>query len=87
MTSILLDILGWAGAAFYIVAYILLSAGWMKAGQVRYHALNAVGGLFLVIFSYAVHDQPNLFVNFIWIVIAGVSSWRILVARSRGRKA
>jgi hypothetical protein len=82
----MLDVLGWAGAASYIIAYILLSAGWMKACQVRYHALNAIGGLFLVIFSYAVHDQPNLFVNLIWIFIAGVSSWRILVTRSRARK-
>jgi hypothetical protein len=85
MTSFLLNILGWAGAATYIVAYILLSAGWMNAGQVRYHALNAIGGLLLVIFSYAVHDQPNLFVNLIWILIAAASSWRILVLRRRRR--
>lgn len=78
-----LNILGWAGAASYIVAYILLSAGRMHASQVRYHALNAIGGLLLVIFSYAVHDQPNLFVNLIWILIAGVSSWRILMLRRR----
>jgi hypothetical protein len=82
----MLNILGWAGAGSYIIAYVLLSAGWMKAEQVRYHALNAIGGLFLVIFSYAVHDQPNLFVNLIWILIAAVSSWRIIVSRSRGRK-
>ncbi|HEY8512353.1 MAG TPA: hypothetical protein VIL31_10370 [Cyclobacteriaceae bacterium] len=85
MTSFLLNIVGWAGAAAYIIAYILLSAGQMHAGQVRYHALNALGGLLLVIFSYAVHDQPNLFVNLIWILIAAVSSWRILVLRRKGR--
>jgi hypothetical protein len=83
MTSLLLNFLGWAGAATYIIAYILLSAGWMNAGQVRYHALNALGGLLLVVFSYAVHDQPNLFVNLIWMLIAGVSSWRIIVLRRK----
>ncbi len=82
----MLNILGWAGVALYIIAYIFLSAGWMTASHVRYHALNAAGGLFLVIFSYAVHDQPNLFVNLIWILIAGVSSWRILVARNKDRQ-
>lgn len=77
------DIIGWIGVVAYVVAYGLLSVGWMKADRVDYHLLNAIGGVCLVVFSYVVVDVPNLFVNFIWIVIAGFSIFRILIIKRR----
>lgn len=79
----LLDIIGWVGVIVYVAAYALLSLGWMKADKVNYHALNAVGGICLVVFSFAVDDMPNLFVNLVWIVIAGLSITHILRLRKR----
>lgn len=79
--DIVVTIIGWTGVAAYIIAYAMLSLGWVRADKINYHALNAVGGVCLVIFSYAAADTPNLFVNFIWILIAGFSITRILKMR------
>ncbi|HLT71176.1 MAG TPA: hypothetical protein VKZ75_00925 [Cyclobacteriaceae bacterium] len=79
----LFDIIGWVGVVTYVIAYALLSMGWMKADKVNYHALNAIAGICLVVFSFVVEDVPNLFVNLIWIVIAALSIARILWLKRR----
>lgn len=75
------EFIGWAGVAVYIVAYAFLSLGWMKADRINYHLLNALGGICLVIVSYALSDMPNLFVNLAWILIALLSIVKILGVR------
>jgi len=79
----LVEIIGWVGVVTYVLAYALLSLGWMKVDEVNYHALNAIAGTCLVVFSFVVDDVPNLFVNLIWIVIAGLSITRILLLKRR----
>jgi len=74
----MIDIIGWTGVVVYVAAYALLSLGWMKADRVNYHALNALGGICLVVIAYHKSDTPNLFVNLIWIMIAGLSIINIL---------
>lgn len=79
----MIDTIGWAGVIIYLVAYGLLSLGQLKADKINYHALNALAGLCLVIFSYHLADEPNLVVNLAWIVIALISMVRIVVLRRR----
>ena len=74
----MIEIIGWAGVVAYVVAYGLLSLGKMKPDRVNYHALNAFGGICLVVLSYHKADTPNLIVNVIWVVIASLSILRIL---------
>jgi hypothetical protein len=61
---------GWTGALMYLLAYALLSAGRMEPGDWRFHALNAAGGLLLVIHSVFEGDLPNFVLNLIWSAIA-----------------
>ena len=74
----MIEIIGWAGVVAYVVAYGLLSLGKMKPDRVNYHVLNAFGGICLVVLSYHKSDTPNLFVNVVWVLIAGLSIVRIL---------
>ncbi len=74
----MIDIIGWTGAAAYVAAYGLLSVGWLKSDRINYHALNALGGVCLVITSYNKSDAPNFFVNLFWCFIAVVSMARLL---------
>lgn len=73
-----IDIIGWAGVIAYVVAYALLSMGWMKADHINYHILNALGGICLAIISYDKADTPNFFVNLVWMVIALISITKLV---------
>ena len=75
-TSLMASI-GWIGVVIYVVAYGLLSIGRLSAHTNKYHFLNAVGGLCLVIHALHNSDMPDLTVNLIWILIAGTSIARI----------
>jgi hypothetical protein len=74
----LFEIVGWAGAITFVVAYLLLSLKVLSPDRIPYHAMNAAGGLFLVINSVHLDDRPALFVNFIWMGIALYSILNIL---------
>ncbi|MCY1721431.1 hypothetical protein OU798_13830 [Prolixibacteraceae bacterium Z1-6] len=71
-------IIGWIGAITFVVAYFMLSFQMLSADKILYHALNAIGGLCLVINSIYLEDTPNFFVNFIWMGIALYSIYRII---------
>jgi hypothetical protein len=79
------EFIGWTGVIVYIVAYAFLSLGWMRADRVHYHLLNAIGGICLVIVSYALSDMPNLFVNLAWIFIAFISIIKIITMKKAER--
>jgi len=65
----LYTILGWAGALFYITAYILVSAKKIQADKPLFHWLNITGGLLMVINALGQLDYPNVFVNAVWAII------------------
>jgi len=56
----------------------LLSLKVLSPNRILYHAMNAAGGLCLVINSFHLDDSPTLFVNFIWMCIALFSILNIL---------
>lgn len=72
------SIIGWVGAITFVVAYFLLSLNVISAERVLYHFLNALGGVCLVINSVFLDDTPNFFVNFIWMLIALYSIYKII---------
>ncbi len=82
----MVEVIGWLGAVFYIGAYFLLSINKLRAERPFYHVLNALGALCLIINALAINDSPNFFINFIWMVIASVTVYRI-VNYSRKQKA
>lgn len=64
-----MDYLGWIGAVFYIVSYLLLSFQIVTSQQVIYHFLNIVGAVCLVLNALQINDLPNVVVNIVWAAI------------------
>lgn len=64
------NLIGWLGTFFYIVAYLLLSLGKIKAERPLYHCLNILGAVGLMINALRLSDYPNIIVNLIWLAIA-----------------
>jgi hypothetical protein len=73
------DAVGWAGAAFLLVAYAMISAKKLDADSTAYQLLNIIGSLFLVANTIFYRAYPSSFVNVIWAGIAVVS----IAARKR----
>ena len=64
------DTIGWAGAAFILVAYAMISAKKLDADSTAYQLLNIIGSLFLVANTIFYRAYPSSFVNVIWMGIA-----------------
>ncbi|WP_242204504.1 CBU_0592 family membrane protein [Aestuariivivens insulae] len=77
------ELIGWVGAASYLLSYFLLSANKLKHNSVTYQLMNVLGGLFLVICAYDSKDKPNLFTNFVWMCIGVVALISIIKRRRR----
>jgi hypothetical protein len=70
MTGVVVDLLGWFGAAVVVVAYGLVSAGRVGGRAVGYQLMN-LGGSALLILNTAYHGAlPSLAVNVIWAGVA-----------------
>ena len=72
--------LGWVGTFSYLIAYLLLSVGKLKANKDLYHILNILGAIGLTYNAVALSDYPNVIVNIAWAVIA---LWAIVLIRRR----
>jgi hypothetical protein len=72
------DAIGWAGAAFLLVAYAMISSKKLEADSTRYQLLNIVGSLFLVANTIFYRAYPSSFVNVIW---AGIAVFSIATRR------
>jgi hypothetical protein len=75
------DVLGWLGTLSYIVAYLLLSLGKLKAEQKTYHLLNILGALGLIVNAIHLDDYPNIIVNMVWFAIGFMGL--IFIARKK----
>lgn len=74
------EIIGWTGAALFIIAYFLLSIKKLKPDKIPYQLMNIAGGLCLVINSFKMHDYPSVVTNLIW---AGIGVYAIYFNRAR----
>ncbi|WP_239069509.1 MULTISPECIES: hypothetical protein [unclassified Streptomyces] len=61
--------IGWAGAAFLLAAYALVSAERIRAGGVAFQLLNLFGAAALTANSAYHRAWPSAVLNLIWIVI------------------
>jgi len=73
-------LLGWIGTFAYLIAYLLLSTGRLKAEKKLYHILNILGAIGLTYNAIALSDYPNVMVNIVWAVIA---LWAILLIQRK----
>ena len=67
---ILVDVLGWSGAAIVLVAYALVSTHRVSGTARSYQAMNAGGSVCLLINTLYYGAYPSTAVNAIWLGIA-----------------
>lgn len=66
----LIDIIGWIGSAFVVIAYTLNIVGKMNSRSVSYIILNITGSGCLIANTFYHNAIPSMAVNVVWIVIA-----------------
>ncbi|TCS88968.1 hypothetical protein EDD80_102159 [Anseongella ginsenosidimutans] len=81
-----LVIIGWVGAAMYILAYLLLTLGKLRSDSILYHFLNVLGAVGLIANAFHFNDYPNVVTNLLWLGIGCFAIFAI-IAGSRKRKA
>jgi hypothetical protein len=67
---LLVDVLGWTGAAALLGAYALVSTRRLGGASVPYQLMNVAGSVLLGINSVYYGAFPSAFVNMIWLGIA-----------------
>ena len=78
---------GWAGALLILLAYLLLSAGKFTGQSPVYQWMNVFGGAGFVINGWWHGALPSAVLNVIWVIIGGVSLWRIMQKRRSSTSA
>jgi len=76
--NILIDIIGWIGAATLVIAYGLVSTRKTEGDSIFYQSLNLVGSGLLMTNSFFYEAYPSSGVNIVWIAIAVLAMIRKL---------
>jgi hypothetical protein len=79
--TLVVNVLGWAGAAALLLAYALVSTGRLPPESARFQMTNIAGALALMVNSTYFGALPSAFLNVVWIAIGIVALVR---ARRRG---
>lgn len=69
----LMELLGWVGAALVLGAYALLSAGKLSAERYTYHALNLIGSALLGAYALFHGAIASVAVNAVWMLIGAIA--------------
>jgi hypothetical protein len=80
------EVVGWAGAALILLAYLLLSAGRLTGKSLLYQGMNVVGAAGFVINGWWHGALPSTSLNVVWMgigIVALSGIWR----KRRGARA
>jgi hypothetical protein len=75
--KLLMDIIGWLGAATVIVAYGLNSYQKIKSDSYPFQIANLAGGILLIIYAFYKKADANVFINIVWVIIAISSLFKL----------
>jgi hypothetical protein len=75
--QLIVEGVGWAGAALILLAYLLLSAGRLTGQSLTYQAMNVLGAAGFVINGWWHRAIPSTVLNVIWMGIGAVTLWKI----------
>lgn len=81
--QLLIDTLGWAGTALYLVAYALVSLKKVEGDSLLYQGINILAGALLIVNTYYWRAYPSLGLNAAWIAIAFLTLGRKYLLRNR----
>lgn len=73
-----MEIVGWVGSLLVILAYGLNSYQKIRSDSVIFYAMNILGGLMLIVYSFYKDAPPNIFINVVWVLIAIPALWRLV---------
>jgi hypothetical protein len=76
MVSFVLELLGWAGALAFVLAYYLVSCGRLQADRPLYHIINLGGALAVGSSVFFKQAWPAFALEVVWGTIAFVSLLR-----------
>ena len=79
--QLLIEGVGWIGAALILLAYLLLSAGRLTGQSLAYQGMNVVGAAGFVVNGWWHGAIPSAALNILWLLIGAVASIRILRRR------
>ena len=85
--QIAVEVVGWAGAALILLAYLLLSAGKLTGQSLVYQGMNVVGAAGFVINGWWHGALPSASLNVLWLLIGAIASWRIVKKRGSSTSA
>jgi hypothetical protein len=76
-TVLIMDIVGWLGAALVLSAYFLVSTRRLIGDSAAFQWLNLAGGVGLLINTIYYRAYPSSLVNVVWILIATLTLLRV----------
>ena len=83
-SNLLVDVLGWLGAAGLLVAYGLISAKKLQGNSWVYQLMNLAGSALLIVNSFYYGAFPSVIVNLFWI---GIAVFTLLYSGRRGGRS
>ena len=75
--SLVIDVVGWAGAILILAAYALVSMGRLQPRSHAFQWMNLLGAAGFVVNSGFHGAWPSTILNIIWIGIAAATIWRL----------
>ncbi len=73
------DSIGWCGVILILIAYFLVSFGFIMADGFAYPTLNLLGSLCIIIETLSKKDYQPAILNIIWLLIAFIAIARALI--------
>jgi hypothetical protein len=83
----LVEIVGWIGAALILLAYLLLSMGKLTGQSAVYQWMNVFGAAGFTVNGWWHGALPSAALNVIWMLIGGVTLWRVASKRASSTSA
>ena len=85
--QLIVETVGWAGAALILLAYLRLSAGKLTGQSLAYHAMNVLGAAGFIVNGWWHRALPSAVLNVLWLLIGVLASWRILKRKGSSTSA
>jgi len=81
MADLIVEVVGWVGAALLLAAYFLISAKRLHGRSKIYHLMNLLGGSFIALNSFVNSAFPSTALNAVWSSIAVYGLYKSLFSK------
>lgn len=78
--NIMMEMIGWVGAAFSLTAFSLNSLNFIGSQSVSYLVLNIVGCFFLILYALFKKAHASWVLNSIWLLMTLVAFIKVCIA-------